>query len=104
MATNVTSERFLDADEESLAKSVSFEKYEKQPLVSFEEATQALKRLVDNLDKLVKMAKKKPFDQSVNLTKDEAAAIYLYTTKPEKSDKSVSIQLNQALRSGDQDQ
>ncbi|CAF3511707.1 unnamed protein product [Rotaria sp. Silwood1] len=99
MATKTTSDRFLDANEELVAKSIPIKSYEKQALVPIEEATKTLKRLVNNLDKMVQMAKKN-FDQLTNLTQDEAVAIHLYTIKSKKSDTSLSIQLNRALRSG----
>ncbi|CAF4028103.1 unnamed protein product [Rotaria sp. Silwood2] len=102
MATTCTNERFLDPDQEHLATlktSFSIEIPEQQQLVSLEEATKALKKSVKNLDTMVQRAKYNSVDQSLNLTVDEAAAIRLYTSGSQEPDKSISTQLNRALRS-----
>ena len=100
MATITKVECFVDADEEPLNKSSLHEINEEPPSVSLKEIAKDLKHLVNDFNAIMKEAKNKPFDSQAGLTKDEAAAIHLFTMTGNKSDRPVFIHLNRALRSG----
>lgn len=72
--------------------------YEREPLVSLEEACQPLQKIVDDIDEYVFIAKsncRKPAD---NLTQDESASIHLYTMEWSISEDSLYAMLNRTLR------
>jgi len=91
----IPTERFLDLAYEPDRDLAPIKNYEKVPLVSLEEAIKPVEHLLDNVAGDIWIAKrncKKPLD---GLTKDESAAIYLYSME------SLYRQLNTALRNKD---
>ena len=95
---SVTS-RFLDATEEPNQRLLPIRGYEKQPLLSLEDAVQPLNEELDDLDTMVDTAldnSKKPAD---GLSVNESAAIHLYTMQWEEPNVSLYTKLNSILRS-----
>ncbi|CAF1052489.1 unnamed protein product [Didymodactylos carnosus] len=85
------------SDLEPISYSAPRDGYKHAVLVSLETATLSVTHLVNNLPDNVAAAKKY-CKFSLIMTKDESAAIYLYTMEPSNS-RSVYRILNQALRS-----
>ena len=100
MATITKIERFADADEEPLDKPNFSEMNEVSSSLSLKEVAKTLKHLENDFNTMMKEAKKKTFDSQAGLSKEEATAIHLYTISDKKSDRTVAIHLNRALRSG----
>ncbi|CAF2825906.1 unnamed protein product [Rotaria sp. Silwood2] len=91
--------RFLDASEEPHQVLLPIRGYAKEPLLSLEEAIKPVDDQLDDLDIMVDTAKqnsKKPVD---GLTRDESAAIHLYTMQWEEPNVSLYTVLNRKLRS-----
>jgi hypothetical protein len=97
--SDVTMERFLDADKEPTQTLLPIEGYEKKPLVSLEEAVIPVKTLIHNLDTMVWTAKRNSSKPPDGLTTDESAAIHLYTMQWPTPHFSLYVLLNQMLRS-----
>ncbi|CAF4150431.1 unnamed protein product, partial [Adineta steineri] len=72
--------------------------YEKEPLVSLEEATDPLISIVPEVERMVWTVKQRNFDGEHGLTDDEAAAITLYTMEWEPTDNSFYVILNKTLQ------
>ncbi|CAF0763362.1 unnamed protein product [Adineta steineri] len=72
--------------------------YEKEPLVSLEEATDPLISIVPEVERMVWTVKQRNFDGEHGLTDDEAAAITLYTMEWEPTDNSLYVILNKTLQ------
>jgi hypothetical protein len=76
--------------------------YEKTPLQSLQEALQPITGLIPNLDQLVRVAlEHSKYPNKDGLSKDESAAIYIYTTEHSEHEYSLYRMLNQDLRSED---
>ena len=76
--------------------------YERQPLVSLEEACKPLQGILDHqLKQNIFIAKKNSEQPKNGLTQDESASIHLYTMEWNASKQSLYSVLNQALRSAD---
>lgn len=73
--------------------------YEKEPLVSLEEAIKPLREKIPDVDRYVHSAKSNCKEPKDGLTQDESAAIMLYTMEWEES--SLYRTINQALRTED---
>ena len=74
--------------------------YRNEPLVSLEEASKSIERFFNDLNSSIKTAKKYcTFPSKHGLTRDESAAVYLYTI--EGGQNSFYKILNQTLRSED---
>ena len=74
--------------------------YHSEPIVSIEKALQLIEPIIDQLSRYIKVAKKYcHFPSEHDLTKDQSAAIYIYTM--EWGQTSLYRLLNQALRSED---
>ncbi|CAF4600638.1 unnamed protein product [Rotaria sp. Silwood2] len=99
-ATNQKSNgRFLDANKEPHQVLLPIRGYAKEPLLPLEEAIKPIDDQLDDLDIMVDTAKqnsKKPTD---GLTRDESAAIHLYTMQWEEPNVSLFTKLNTVLRS-----
>ncbi|UJR22558.1 hypothetical protein I4U23_025607 [Adineta vaga] len=77
--------------------------YQKEPLGTLEEALQPVDSKIDHLSHYVQEAKTKcHFPSEHGLTRDESAAIYIYTMK--WNNRYVNDQLHKAWASGDQSQ
>ncbi len=74
--------------------------YEKEPLVSLEEAMKPLHEKIPDVDEYIGAAKANCREPKDGLTQDESAAIMLYTM--ECKENSVYLMVNQTLRSEDQ--
>jgi hypothetical protein len=99
-ATSKTiNERFLDAGEEPNQVLLPIRGYEKEPLLSLEEAVQPIDRLLNDLDMMVDTAKRNSKKPSDGLSSDESAAIHLYTMQWEEPHPSIYTTLNNILRS-----
>ncbi|CAF3482579.1 unnamed protein product [Adineta steineri] len=72
--------------------------YEKEPLVSLEEAIQPLIPLVPEVERMTWTVKQNHFDGAHGLTDDEAASIILYTMEWEPRHNSFYIILNNTLQ------
>src|ERR1700722_10449247 len=99
MEDNNTIRRFLDAGEEPNQALLPIKGYEKEPLVSLEEAVQPIHKLLNDLDTMVDTAKWNSSKPSDGLTPDESAAIHLYTIQWVEPDVSLYTLLNRTLRS-----
>ncbi|CAF1374987.1 unnamed protein product, partial [Didymodactylos carnosus] len=75
--------------------------YEKQPLVSLEDAVKPLYHIVDDLPRSVWIAKESCEHPCDGLTSNESAAIYLYTMEWDIGEASLYAYLNRALREAD---
>jgi len=72
--------------------------YEKEPLLSLEEACQSLENILGlELKLYINVAKLNSKEPKDGLTQDESASIYLYTMEWNEPDKSLYVVLNQAL-------
>lgn len=98
MVDNCPNNRFLDADEEPLQALAPIEGYDKEPLVSLEEALQPLRYLLHNLDNMMRTAKWNSCQPQDDLTIDESASIHLYTMQWQKPHLSLYTLLNRTLR------
>ena len=72
--------------------------YEKEPLLSLEEACEPLHKILDELDENIVIAKKNCKRPADGLSQDESASIHLYTMEWEESDDSLYAVLNRTLR------
>ncbi|CAF1308122.1 unnamed protein product [Didymodactylos carnosus] len=88
-------ERFLDIVHEPLKLLSPIKNYEKQPLVSLEEAVKPIEHLFDNMQTDVWVAKNNCNKPKDGLSINESAAIYLYSME------SIYSELNAALRDKD---
>ncbi len=71
------------------------------PLVSLEEAVDPLIILVPEVDRMAWIAQQNHFEEEYGLTKDESAAILLYTMEWEPREKSFYVILNNTLQATD---
>jgi hypothetical protein len=97
--TNKHIARFLDVGDEPKRTLLPIRGYEKEPLVTLEEAVQPLQSLLTNLNSMVWTAKRNSSKPSDGLTSDESAAIQLYTMQWDFPDPSLHYLLNRTLRS-----
>jgi hypothetical protein len=102
MNTNTTriSIRFSDVGSSPIENSDRIQGFEKEPLVSLEDAVKPLVDIVPNVQQMVsgiKLAYGTPTD---SLSIDESASIRLYTLEWNPSETSFYINLNEKLRSG----
>ncbi|CAF3586145.1 unnamed protein product, partial [Rotaria sp. Silwood2] len=67
-------------------------------MVSLEETVKNIKPLIDDLDRMVWLAKRNSLEPDDGLTTNESAAIHLYTMQWSNPEKSLYIQLNRTLR------
>ncbi|CAF1456464.1 unnamed protein product [Adineta steineri] len=72
--------------------------YEKEPLVSLEEAIDPLIPLVPEVERMAWTVKQRHFDGNHDLTDDEVASIILYTMEWEPTENSFYITLNKTLQ------
>ena len=92
--------RFIDSNASSNTLVPPIGAYFMENLVSLEESLKHLKSSMQELDRYIATAKQHcHLPCSYNLTKDESAAIYLYSM--EAGDYSIYRMLNQALRAED---
>lgn len=76
--------------------------YEREPLVSLEDACQPLEDVLDNeLKQNISIAKINSREPQFGLTSDEFAAIHLYTMEWNERDHSLYMILNKTLRMAD---
>jgi hypothetical protein len=76
--------------------------YEREPLVSIEEACKPLENILDDELKLnISIAKMNSTEPQNGLTSDESAAIHLYTMEWDVRENSLYMVLNQTLRVAD---
>lgn len=90
--------RLLDAGEERLNGLAPLRGYASKALVSLEEAVLTLKGVVDDIDARVWTAKSRCKNPKDKLTKDESAAIVLYTMEWDPDHPSLYLLLNRTLR------
>ena len=72
--------------------------YEREPLLSLEEACRPLEGLLEDLPKYVWISKKNSQHPEDGLTDEESASIHLYTMEWPKSEHSLYANLNRVLR------
>ena len=72
--------------------------YEREPLVSLEDACQPLYSLIDDLPQNIWISKQNCRNPEDNLTQDESASIHLYTMEWTDSQQSLYAKLNRTLR------
>jgi hypothetical protein len=97
---NQHNQRLLDIDRESCEMLMPIQGYEKQPLVSLEEAVEPILSLVPDVKRMAFVAKMKCKKVPANnLSKDESASILLYSMEWEPQEQSLYYVLNQTLRS-----
>ena len=77
--------------------------YERQPLVSLDEAIAPLVPIIANIAGKIQIAKKRAASPADGLTSDESAAIILYTMEWPRHEESLYFILNSILRSEDRD-
>ena len=76
--------------------------YEREPLLSIEEACKPLENILDHeLKQNISIAKINSTEPKNGLTPDEAAAIHLYTMEWDVRENSLYMVLNQTLRVAD---
>ena len=76
--------------------------YEREDLVSIEEACKPLEKVLDHeLKQNISIAKMNSTERKYGLTQDEAAAIHLYTMEWDERENSLYMVLNQTLRAAD---
>ncbi|CAF3725903.1 unnamed protein product [Rotaria socialis] len=93
--------RFADVDYEN-KRLPSVYGYWDHPIWPFEKTMEPIKCQINRLDRFTKVAKQDcHFPSEHGLTRDESAAVYLYTM--EWGDNSLYRVLNRALRSDDRD-
>jgi hypothetical protein len=94
----------LDSESNDILCSAQcpFRGYEKTPLESLPKALQSLNDSIPDLDRLVWMTLQNSSDDNKDgLSKDESAAIRIYTTEHSEHEYSLYLLLNQDLRSED---
>ena len=92
----------LPAFEEPQQQLTPLQGYEKEPLVSLEEAVQPLIHLLgDDIDHYVWIAKQNSKTPHDGLTTDESASIHLYSMQWSVNEESLYLHLNRVLRSVD---
>ena len=92
------SARFLDGSEERLNTLTPLRGYAKEPLAPLEKAVEKIRTLIDDVDARVWTAMKRCRDPSDGLTRDESAAIVLYTIEWDPDHPSLYVVLNHTLR------
>ena len=92
------SRRFLDGSEERLNALTPLRGYAEEPLVSLKAAAENVRTLIDDVDSRVWTAMGRCEDPSDGLTRDESAAIVLYTIEWDPRHPSLYAVLNQTLR------
>jgi hypothetical protein len=76
--------------------------YEKEPLLSLEEACKPLEKIIDEeLQQNIVIAKMNSTEPEDNLTVDESASIHLYTMEWQVPENSLYAVLNRTLRLAD---
>ncbi len=95
-----TSIRFSDLASSTTENSDRIQGFEKEPLVSLEDAVQPLVDSVPNVQQMVLRVKPICVTPANDLSIDESAAIRLYTLEWNPNDTSFYINLNEKLRSG----
>ena len=76
--------------------------YEREPLVSIEEACKPLKSILDHeLKQNITIAKMNSVNPKHGLKQDESASIYLYTMEWDERENSLYMVLNRTLRLAD---
>ncbi|CAF5133823.1 unnamed protein product, partial [Rotaria magnacalcarata] len=93
--------RFLDASEEPSQTLLPITGYEKERLVSLEEAVRPISTLLYDLDTKVYIAKRNSQTPADGLTSDQSAAIHLYTIEWEEPHDSLYTLLNRTLRTAE---
>ncbi|CAF1003341.1 unnamed protein product [Rotaria sp. Silwood1] len=93
--------RFLDANEEPSQTLLPIAGYEKEELVSLEEAVRPITTLLYDLDTKVYIAKRNSQKPADGLTCNQSAAINLYTIEWEEPHDSLYTILNRTLRSSE---
>ena len=92
-------QRFLDVEPNPFRKLMPIEGYANQPLVSLEEAVKPLVGLVQDIEKKAAWAKWRCDDPPAhNLTRDQSAAIILYSMQWIPTDECLFVILNKTLR------
>lgn len=84
--------------EEPLQFLKAIKGYEKEPLVSLEEACEPLHEFLKELDEYIRIAKMNSTPPADGLTQDESASIHIYTMEWDQSDESLYAKLNRILR------
>jgi hypothetical protein len=90
--------RFSDFNTEPQWMLPPIQGYENMPLVSLVEAVASLTSLVPDVERMIWTVKQSRFSNEPDLTDDESAAIFLYTTEWEPRDKSFYSILNKTLQ------
>jgi hypothetical protein len=97
---NQHNQRFSDIAGESCQILTPIQGYEKQPLVSLEEAIEPIVSFVPDVERMAFIAKQKcKTPPSNNLSIDESASIILYSMDWEPQEQCLYYVLNQTLRS-----
>ena len=92
------SARFLDGSEERLNALAPLRGYAEEPLVPLKKAVEKVGKLIDDVDSRVWTALERCEDPSDGLTRDESAAIVLYTIEWDPRHPSLYAVLNETLR------
>lgn len=92
-----TNLRFFDVCEKPSKALTPLQGYGNKPLVSIEESVKPLAQLVCDIAVDARQAKGSAYHDSGLLTKDESAAIYLYTLESTKGSSSLRTLLNETL-------
>ncbi|CAF3941631.1 unnamed protein product [Rotaria sp. Silwood1] len=93
--------RFTDVAKEPHEIGMHISGYEKMPLVSLEQAVEPLVSQLPAIETYAHAAKEKCKKPADNLTRDESAAIMLYSMAWQPSNQCLYVALNAALRSTD---
>ena len=93
-----TRNRFLDVDEERLVSMRPLAGLTYQPLVSLQESVGNMRQQFHEITNMASEAIKRSHDPTDNLTKDESAAIFLYTMESSSDHFNVYSELNTILR------
>ncbi|CAF1067787.1 unnamed protein product, partial [Rotaria sordida] len=96
-----TTHRFSDVAGEPCIMLTPIEGFNKKPLVTLEEATEPLKKIVPRISTYVYVAKERAKNPADDLSVDESASIALYTMEWEPHTNSLYYILNSALRGED---
>lgn len=96
---NVCLGRFVDASEEPRTLLQPIEGYQSLKLVTLEEAVEPLVELCPDVPRRAYIAKGNCNSSKEDLTEDEAASIFLYTTEWQPRDQCLYVALNSVLRS-----
>lgn len=86
----------IDQEPEQLLKAIKG--YEKEELVSLEQACEPLSHILDELEDNIHIAKNNSRKPADGLTQDESASIHLYTMEWHESKHSLYAVLNRTLR------